>query len=326
MPKTLKVLILYYSQTGNTQKVARAIRDGLRAAGHEVVLKFLLKASAEDLQGYDLIGFGSPVWYEMPPNLRRFVEEMPRLDGKLAFSFCTHGTLPALYFPLAIPRLQRKGLTVIDWKNWYGNCSIQIFPEPYYTAGHPDELDLADAQAFGRSVAEKALRILAGETGLIPAAPRPDMLPMHANAAIDHLGGFHNVHGRLVRDPFKCLYPKCRICMDHCTMRYIDLAAVPAKFGSEGVACDDCHGCTYCEMLCPTGAIQPVVPYEEAAPVGKDHGMALFTQVLAQAEADGQFRRLLALQDVGTKTPFYSVHHRHPRLKALSFKDDNGGE
>lgn len=318
----MKVLILYYSQTGNTQRIARAIRDGMRKAGDEVNLRFLKKAEPEELKDYDMIGFGSPIWYEMPPNVRRFVEEMPQLDGKLAFSFCTHGTMPDLYFPLAVPRLQRKGLKVVDWKNWYGNCSIQIFPEPYYTAGHPDEQDLSEALAWGEAVSGKAKRILAGEEELLPEAPMPNMMPMHANAAIDHLGGFHNIHGKLVRDPEKCLYPQCHICMDNCTMGYIDLAAEPQRYGSCGDACDDCHGCTYCEMLCPTGAIHPAVPYEEAAPVGEDHGSGLFEMVLGKAREEGRFRPLISQEKVGKKTPFYSVHEKHPRIRQLSFTED----
>ena len=41
----MKVLIVYYSQTGNTQKIARAVRDGLRKAGNETILKFLKKVT-----------------------------------------------------------------------------------------------------------------------------------------------------------------------------------------------------------------------------------------------------------------------------------------
>ena len=318
----MKVLIIYYSQTGNTQKIARAIRDGMRDAGASVTLKFLKKASYEEMEQYDLIGFGSPVWYEMPPNVRKFVEEMPEFNGKQAFCFCTHGTMPDLYFPLAVPRLKRKGLEVIGWKNWYGNCSIQIFPDPYYTAGHPDEEDIKDAFSFGKEMLDRAERIAHGEKELIPQTPMPDMMPMHANAAIDHLGGFHNIHGRLVRDAEKCLYPKCRICMDNCTMGYINLDSDPQKYGSCGDACDDCHGCTYCEMLCPVGAIHPVIPYEKAAPVGEDHGSELFCMVLEKAEREGKFRRLIPFDEVGTKTPFYSAHDRHPRMKRLNFKED----
>ena len=44
-----------------------------------------------------------------------------------------------------------------------------------------------------------AAAVLRGENVKFPEDPMPDMMPMHANAAIEHLGGFHNVHGRLVR-------------------------------------------------------------------------------------------------------------------------------
>jgi ferredoxin len=48
-------------------------------------------------------------------------------------------------------------------------------PKPYYTDGHPDRVDLADAEIFGREMAERALRIHAGETRLIPDIPEgPD--------------------------------------------------------------------------------------------------------------------------------------------------------
>ena len=110
--------------------------------------------------------------------------------------------------------------------------------------------------------------------------------------------------------------------MDNCTMGYIDLASEPQKYGDLGNACDDCHGCTYCEMLCPVGAIHPAQPYEEVCPVGQDHGSELFCMVLEKAENEGKFRRLLPFEEVGTKTPFYSVHDKHPRMKQLSFKED----
>lgn len=316
----MKVLIIYYSQSGNTQQIARAIRDGMREEGHTVDLKFLKKACFEDLEKYDMIGFGSPIWFEMPPNLRKFIEDSPKQDKKPAFSFCTHGTLPALYFPIVVPRLQRQGYTVLDWQDWYGDSAIQIFPEPYYTAGHPDGQDLAEAKEWGKAVCKKAEAYLAGDESIVPQAPMPDMLPIHASVAIEHLGSSHNIHGRLVRDPEKCLYPKCHICMDNCTSDYIDLEE--GLFGNCRNACDDSHGCTYCEMLCPVGAIHPVVPYEVAAPVGQESDHGLFEMVLAQAEAKGKFRRHVPLSEVGTKTPYYSVHNTHPRMKPLRFEED----
>ena len=316
----MKVLIIYYSQTGNTQKVARAIRDGMRGEGHDVTLKFIKKVDFSELADYDLIGFGSPIWFEAPPVVRKFMEEMPRLDGKAGFSFCTHGTLPAIYFPLVVPRLHSKGLSILGWKGWYGNCTVQCFPEPYYTAGHPDNVDLADAAAFAKEICAKAEKWYKGDESVVPPLPMPEMSLMHANVAIMHLGGLHNVHGGLYHDPSKCLYPKCTICMDNCPMNYIYLKS--GKFGRDGDRCDDCHGCTYCELICPSGAIKPLVPYEVAAPVGADHGSELFIQTLSQAEAEGKFHRVIPFEEVGIRTPFYSVHDKHPRIKVLHFEED----
>lgn len=319
----MKVLIIYYSQSGNTQKIARAIRDGIKEDGHQVTVSALKNILYTHLDQYDLVGIGSPVWYADPPNIRKFVEEMPNQNGKHAFSFCTHGTMPNLYFPLVVPRLQKAGFQVIDWRGWYGDCSIQIFPSPYYTHGHPDDIDLFEAKSFGKKVCWISEEIKKGKTELIPKTPMPDMLSAHANAAIDHLGGFHNVHGKLVRDSSKCLFPKCTICMDNCTMNYIDLSINALKYGNLGDGCDDCHGCTYCEMICPTGAIHPEVPYEKVAPVGKDHGSELFCTVLKAAEQEGKFRRLIPYEQVGSTTPFYYTHSGHPRMRLLSTKEDN---
>ncbi len=48
-----------------------------------------------------------------------------------------------------------KGFRVVDWRDWYGDCTVQIFPDPYYTAGHPDVVDLEKAKDWGREVGTK---------------------------------------------------------------------------------------------------------------------------------------------------------------------------
>ena len=58
---------------------------------------------------------------------------------------------------------------------------------PYYTAGHPDEIDLREAEEFGREMVERSRRISAGETKLIPAMP--DMPPLELSAD-EYLKGF----------------------------------------------------------------------------------------------------------------------------------------
>lgn len=318
----MKVLIIYYSQTGNTQRVARSIRDGFREQGHEVYVSALKNTDYAMLEQYDLIGIGSPVWCADPPVLRRFMEGLPYQNGKPAFCFCTHGTMPALYFPVVVKNLTRHGFTVIGWKDWYGDCKIQVFPSPYFTAGHPDEIDLQSAREFGAGLCPVAVAVLAGDRSVVPPPPIPDVPSGQAVAVADLLSSDRvNSHCNLRRDASKCLYPACHICQDNCPMGYIDLEN--GVYGKHGDSCGDGHGCTYCEMLCPMGAIYPDPPYETAAPVGTAHPYKLFHSVLTAAEEQGLFRKLIPFDQVGTTTPYYFTNPQHPRIKPLSTKEDN---
>ena len=56
----MKALIIYWSGTGNTKKVADTIHDTLKSSGVTSVLKRVEEAMAEDLCEYDLVFIGSP--------------------------------------------------------------------------------------------------------------------------------------------------------------------------------------------------------------------------------------------------------------------------
>jgi flavodoxin short chain len=55
-----KIGIIYWSGTGNTEKMAELIGQGAREAGAEVVCKAVSAASQDELAGYDVVVFGSP--------------------------------------------------------------------------------------------------------------------------------------------------------------------------------------------------------------------------------------------------------------------------
>ncbi len=53
-----KVLVLYYSRTGNTDKMAKAVAEGARAFGNiQVELSYFVEA--EDLSRFDAILIGT---------------------------------------------------------------------------------------------------------------------------------------------------------------------------------------------------------------------------------------------------------------------------
>ena len=59
-----KVLIGYVSRTGNTEKMADYIAEGVRIAGHTADLKKISAIKSEkDLEGYDGYVFGCPTYH-----------------------------------------------------------------------------------------------------------------------------------------------------------------------------------------------------------------------------------------------------------------------
>ena len=317
----MKVLILYFSQSGNTKKIAQAIAQGARRQGDTVHITSLRHACAALLEEYDLVGLGSPVWKADPPNVRSFYQSLPHQRGKHLFSFATHGTMPGFYFPVVLPNLQKVGFTVIGSRSWYGNVVMPGMPEPYYTAGHPDETDCREAEDFGAEMVEESKRVQAGEARPAPFPPK-DIDPDQAVAIVNMLLEYGNPQGKILRDAEKCIYPKCTRCVTHCTMNYIDLAAIPQKFGSEGCCCDDVHECAWCFMICPTGAIRldPDV-YEHIRPfIGARK--PLFEKILNKAEKAGKFRPLIAADKVGFDTPYVLAHPCRPYFKVPNQPED----
>src|SRR5690606_2135886 len=55
-----KVLIIYWSGTGNTEKMAQLISQGAKSAGAEVELLNVALAEPDMVDDYDVIALGSP--------------------------------------------------------------------------------------------------------------------------------------------------------------------------------------------------------------------------------------------------------------------------
>jgi len=98
-------LIIYFSSTGNTEKVAYAIKDGLESSGLKVDLKKPNEAAELDFFDYDVVCVGSPSieWQPAKPmadllkaklNLYRGQGKTklsaPKVPGKNALIFCTY--------------------------------------------------------------------------------------------------------------------------------------------------------------------------------------------------------------------------------------------
>jgi NAD(P)H dehydrogenase (quinone) len=93
-----KILIIYYSRTGNTEKMAQEVQEGVREEGVEVVTKKVGDTVPEELMGYDGIIVGSPCYFgTMAGEIKMFfdksVSHFGKLEGKVGAAFSSSGIL-----------------------------------------------------------------------------------------------------------------------------------------------------------------------------------------------------------------------------------------
>ncbi|MBU4304697.1 MAG: flavodoxin family protein [Candidatus Omnitrophica bacterium] len=112
-----KALIVFYSFSGNTQKVADALKQEL-SASYEVnmqrleavdesasffgqcVRAFMKKEAgikeeniSFDVSGFDLVVLGTPVWaFGMAPAMRTYISKCRGISGKKVIIFSTYGS------------------------------------------------------------------------------------------------------------------------------------------------------------------------------------------------------------------------------------------
>lgn len=98
-------LIIYWSKTGNTEKVANAIKQGLEEANIQVILKKPEEAESIDYFDFDLVCIGCPSYSWHPPEpltnflKKKFAEcrqngrikpSAPKVPGKSVIVFVTY--------------------------------------------------------------------------------------------------------------------------------------------------------------------------------------------------------------------------------------------
>jgi formate hydrogenlyase subunit 6/NADH:ubiquinone oxidoreductase subunit I len=263
----VKGIVVYYSATGNTAKIAKALHLGMKDAMPCDVVP-LKRADPKTMDQYDLIALGAPIWYfREPANVRLFIYALPDLTGKLCVPFCTHGAAPTGFFWSMVPMLEKKGLTVVGYNNWFGSVyQVLHAPKPYLTDGHPDDIALREAEDFGREMAARARRIAAGEAGLIPELPKgPKANPLWQSHEVFRLFPPPPAKpGEPVRpapppreSPVvrtinweRCTYPGCTDCIDTCPVNAIDFSKRPVLFRKS------CLNCALCDKMCPQLAIE----------------------------------------------------------------------
>ena len=146
----MKALLIYVSvHHGNTEKVARNMANILDAD-----LVQVKQADAAKLEKYDLIGFGSGVYFgKHHASLLDFVDGLPMARDKKAFIFSTSGLrkIPFVHdFDKSLKaKLRRKGFDVIGEFSCRGyDTSRAAMIIGGINRGRPNARDLQQAADF----------------------------------------------------------------------------------------------------------------------------------------------------------------------------------
>ncbi len=151
----LKLLIVYYSQTGNTEKMARAVEEGAKSVvGINVEVKYFARPA--ELAEADAIIFGMPTYYhDMSIDMKNLLEAASKeeidLKGKVGAAFGSYGWSG-----------EAPNMLIEIMKNKF---EMDVVEPPIRIKYNPDEEGLEECRKLGKTVAEKILKIALSSSG-----------------------------------------------------------------------------------------------------------------------------------------------------------------
>ena len=141
------ILVVFWSQSGNTEAMANAVADGIRKAGKEADVVFVSDASIDELKSAKVFALGCPAMGaevleegEMEP----FVSDLEMsVSGKTIGLFGSYGWGDGQWMRDWVDRMTSAGATVVDG-------------EGVICMGAPDADATAQCEALGARLASLA--------------------------------------------------------------------------------------------------------------------------------------------------------------------------
>ena len=169
----LKILVTFYSQTGNTEKIAKSIYEGCQ--GQDVDIKPVKEVDPSSLGKYDLLFLGSGIYASrVNKALVDLIAAAPQLPPKFVF-FNTHASKEAYQdgFKVVKKNMGDSSEVIAEFEccgeslgvpEAMRKAMLERLPEDKrkeaeehqkWLKGRPNEEDLENAKKFAQSVLEK---------------------------------------------------------------------------------------------------------------------------------------------------------------------------
>lgn len=167
----MKVLVTYHSLSGNTERMAEAVVDGVKSvSGAEALLKRVGKVTADDLFSADAVVVGSPVyWSNMSGEVKTFFDNWQfkfgvfpefKMKNKIGAAFAVGGQVSSgkeVTMLTILAAMLGNQMIVVSGGGAFGASATTEGDSPGI-----DNKELADAKALGRRVAEVAVMMKRG--------------------------------------------------------------------------------------------------------------------------------------------------------------------
>lgn len=161
----VNILVIYDSRTGNTEKVAHLVSEGINSVkGVNCIVKRVDNTTLDDLLSADGIVIGSPTYYGlMSAKVKALLDESVKihgkLEGKIGAAFTTSGGTAT--------GAETTLLSIIEAMLVHGMIVQGNSEDKHYglaIVGAPEsEEDKELCREFGRRVARLALRVFGGK-------------------------------------------------------------------------------------------------------------------------------------------------------------------
>ncbi len=139
----MKVSVIYYTETGNTEAMANAIVEGIENAGAEANLVDVNDATAEDITSADAVALGCPAKGDEEiedTTFRPYLEEnMDELKNKKVAIFGSYAWNEGEWIETWKAEMEENGITPIEALKAYDN---------------PDDDALEECKALGEKLAK----------------------------------------------------------------------------------------------------------------------------------------------------------------------------
>ena len=166
----VKVLVTYHSLSGNTERMAEAVVDGVKSVpGTEALLKRVGQVTADDLFSSDAVVVGSPVyWSNMSGEVKTFFDNWQfkfgvfpefKMKNKIGAAFAVGGQVSSgkeVTMLTILAAMLGNQMIVVSGGGAFGASATTEGDSPGI-----DKKELADAKELGRRVAEIAARFKA---------------------------------------------------------------------------------------------------------------------------------------------------------------------